>query len=151
MNITPDKGSGEGWSLPARAIELGETPEQAIEREVLEETGLTVIRSEVLAVFGGREFRYTYPNGDQVKCLVVLFRCLMRGEAGGYTDTETIRLKYTSFDEMPKLALLTQCSFCSRTSVNPVCLSSPLRAACSLASAPLLEHPTAVSSSRFRT
>jgi hypothetical protein len=49
--------------------------------------------------------RYTYPNGDQVKYLVVLFRCLTRGEAGGYTDTETIRLKYTSFDEMPKLAL----------------------------------------------
>jgi 8-oxo-dGTP pyrophosphatase MutT (NUDIX family) len=75
MNITPDKGSGEGWSLPAGAIELGETPEQAIEREVVEETGLTVIRSEVLAVFGGRDFRYTYPNGDQVKYLVVLFRC----------------------------------------------------------------------------
>ncbi|MGM4915161.1 NUDIX domain-containing protein [Rhizobium sp. 768_B6_N1_8] len=53
MNIAPDKGSGEGWSPPAGAIELVETPEQAIEREVLEETGLTVIRSEVLAVFGG--------------------------------------------------------------------------------------------------
>jgi ADP-ribose pyrophosphatase YjhB (NUDIX family) len=30
------------WSLPGGRVEAGESPEQAIEREVLEETGLTV-------------------------------------------------------------------------------------------------------------
>lgn len=33
---------GEYWSLPAGAIELGETPEEAVVREVWEETGLKV-------------------------------------------------------------------------------------------------------------
>ncbi|MGY5779415.1 NUDIX domain-containing protein [Rhizobium sp. LEGMi135b] len=103
--LLQEKSSGEGWSLPAGAIELGETPQQAIEREVLEETGLRVIGSEILAVFGGQEFRYTYPNGDQVEYLVVLFKCTTSGEPGGFTDTETASLKYTAFDEMPKLAL----------------------------------------------
>ncbi|ASW05828.1 NUDIX domain-containing protein [Rhizobium sp. 11515TR] len=103
--LLQEKSSGEGWSLPAGAIELGETPQQAIAREVFEETGLRVIRSEILAVFGGHEFRYTYPNGDQVEYLVVLFKCTTSGEPGGFTDSETARLKYTAFDEMPKLAL----------------------------------------------
>ena len=86
--LLQEKASGEGWSLPAGAIELGETPEQAIEREVFEETGLRVVRSEILAVFGGSEFRCTYPNGDQVEYLVVLFKCVTSGEPGGFTDPD---------------------------------------------------------------
>ncbi len=103
--LLQEKAAGQGWSLPAGGIEPGETPQQAIAREVMEETGLEVVSSEVLAVFGGREFRHTYPNGDQVEYLVVLFKCQTSGEPGGYTDNETVSLKYTPFDEMPKLAL----------------------------------------------
>jgi 8-oxo-dGTP pyrophosphatase MutT (NUDIX family) len=33
--LLQEKASGERWSLPAGAIEPGETPEQAIVREVL--------------------------------------------------------------------------------------------------------------------
>ncbi|MCD1266473.1 NUDIX domain-containing protein [Shinella sp. AETb1-6] len=99
------KGQGEGWSLPAGAIELGETPQQAVAREVLEETGLTVIEAEVLGVFGGKDFRYVYPNGDQVEYFVVLFRCLTKGEPGGFSDPETVSLKYTPLNEMPRLAV----------------------------------------------
>ncbi|RYD17210.1 MAG: NUDIX domain-containing protein, partial [Verrucomicrobiaceae bacterium] len=48
------------WSLPAGAIEPGESPAEAVAREVLEETGLTCISSEVIAVLGGGDFRFTY-------------------------------------------------------------------------------------------
>lgn len=99
------KGRGEGWSLPAGAIEPGETPQQAVAREVLEETGLTVTSSKILAVFGGKDFRYEYPKGDRVEYLVVLFECLTSGEPGSFTDPETVGLKYTALNEMPKLAL----------------------------------------------
>ncbi|WP_454858255.1 NUDIX domain-containing protein [Rhizobium binxianense] len=99
------KAKGEGWSLPAGAIEPGETPEQAIAREVLEETGLSVVRSDVLGVFGGVDFRYTYPNGDKVEYLVVLFKCITAGKPGGFTDPETVSLRFTAFAEMPALAL----------------------------------------------
>jgi 8-oxo-dGTP pyrophosphatase MutT (NUDIX family) len=80
--LLQEKASGEGWSLPAGAIEPGESPEQAVEREVREETGLVVAAKEIIGVFGGRGFRCVYPNGDAVEYTVVLFRCSAVREAG---------------------------------------------------------------------
>jgi len=49
----PEKSSGEEWSLPAGAIEPGEAPDEAIRREVREETGLIVEARHVIGAFGG--------------------------------------------------------------------------------------------------
>ena len=97
--------SGEPWSLPAGTIEPGETPEQAIVREVGEETGLAVRPRRLLGVFGGREFRYRYPNGDEVEYTVVLFRCVITGRTGRALDDETASLRYVARWRMPPLAL----------------------------------------------
>ena len=103
--LLQERASGEGWSLPAGAIEPGESPEQAIEREVLEETGLVVAPTKVLGVFGGRHFRYVYPNGDAVEYTVVLFRCAVTRGTNGELDRETKSLRYFAQSEMPRLAL----------------------------------------------
>ncbi len=67
------------WGLPAGAIDLGETPAEAVIREVFEETGLKISPTKITGVFGGREFRYEYPNGDQVEYLTVVFDCKIIG------------------------------------------------------------------------
>jgi 8-oxo-dGTP pyrophosphatase MutT (NUDIX family) len=103
--LLQEKASGEGWSLPAGAIEPGETPQEAIIREVMEETGLAVVSTNVLGVFGGNEFRYIYPNGDQVEYVVTLFKCQVLEGGGTWTDTETKSLRYFAQGDMPPLAL----------------------------------------------
>jgi len=59
----------------------------------------------VLGVFGGREFRYRYPNGDDVEYTVVLFRCVAIGWTGRAIDDETASLRYVARGRMPPLAL----------------------------------------------
>lgn len=103
--LLQEKSSGEGWSLPAGAIEPGETPQQAIIREVMEETGRVVTPGTILGVFGGRDFRHTYPNGDQVEYVVTLFRCHVVEDLGSWSDGETRLLAYFALDDMPPLAL----------------------------------------------
>ena len=75
------------WSLPAGAIEPGESPQEAVVREVAEETGLVCEVERLLGVFGGSAFRHTYPNGDAVESVAVLFACRPVGE-GPITDIE---------------------------------------------------------------
>lgn len=93
------------WSLPAGAIEPSETPQEAIKREVLEETGYVVRELQLVDVFGGANFRYTYSNGHEVENVVILFHCICEDKPGKPTDVETVELRYFSKNDFPGLSL----------------------------------------------
>lgn len=63
------------WAYAGGSVELYERVEDAAKRELYEETGLHADELELLGVFSGEEMRYTYPNGDQVSNVDVLYVC----------------------------------------------------------------------------
>jgi ADP-ribose pyrophosphatase YjhB (NUDIX family) len=91
------------WSLPAGAVEPGESPSAAVAREVVEETGLVVRVETILAVLGGEQCRVRYPNDDEVEYVVTVFACVVLGGALITSNDETKRLEYFAASEMPKL------------------------------------------------
>ncbi len=95
----------EHWSLPAGGIEPGETPAEAIVREVREETGLIVEPERVVALLGGREFRTTYPNGHRVEYHFAVFACRVTSGRLGGLDDETEELQFFPANDLPELTL----------------------------------------------
>jgi mutator protein MutT len=91
------------WDLPAGAIDPGETPAQAIVREVREETGLIVEPTAVAGVFGGQGFRLRYSNGDEVEYTVIVFECRVLGGTLAGLDGEAAELHFIDAAKRPAL------------------------------------------------
>ncbi|USG67423.1 NUDIX domain-containing protein [Brevibacillus ruminantium] len=95
----------ELWGLIAGAIEIGETPAQAVCREVWEETGLQVEPKKIIGVFGGKGHRFTYQNGHQVEYLTIVFACGILGGELHPMNEEMGELRYFDESALPPMAI----------------------------------------------
>ena len=89
------------WSLPGGALELGETLEEGVVREVLEETGLRVEPVRVVEVFD----RISRDDAGQVRYHFVLvdFLChLSKGESADAVQcaSDAVRARWVSVVEL---------------------------------------------------
>lgn len=91
------------WDVPAGAIDPGETPGQAVVREVREETGLIVEPVSVAGVFGGERFRLRYGNGDVVEYTLIVFECRRVGGELANMDGEATELRFMDPAKRPPL------------------------------------------------
>lgn len=89
------------WDYAGGSMELGEEIEETARRELLEETGLTARRLELLGVFSGEDLHYIYPNGDEAYNVDVVYIC--RDYAGELTPQagEVDELRFFDADDLP--------------------------------------------------
>ena len=89
------------WVVPGGTVELGESLEQALVREMREETGLEVVPLEILTVFDRIE-----RDGDRVVYHYVIVDYLCRwlgGEAVAASDA--LEAAWAALDDLPRFDL----------------------------------------------
>ncbi|MCL2171297.1 MAG: NUDIX domain-containing protein [Defluviitaleaceae bacterium] len=94
-------------------LEMGETPEAAAARELFEETGLTAHSLELLGVFSGEDYFYTYENGDNVAIVDVAYFCDNFSGEPMPQPGEVAELRWFAIDDLPENMANT-----SRNSIN---------------------------------
>jgi 8-oxo-dGTP diphosphatase len=97
------------WSIPGGTLELGETLEEGVARELLEETGLTVRVIELIEVFDRIYLERSPPGNDMKKgprfhYVIVDYLCeRLAGEAVAGSDVTDVA--FASEEELGKYNL----------------------------------------------
>ncbi len=72
------------------AIDEDEAPADAGLRETREETGLEVELTDLVAAIGGPQFRITYPHGDRVGCVSIIYTARVVGDPTVVPDGDEV-------------------------------------------------------------
>ncbi|MGI8313579.1 NUDIX hydrolase [Halobacillus mangrovi] len=90
------------WGIPGGFMELNETVEDTARRETKEETGLNLGELELFGVYSGPNLHKTFPNGDQVALVQILFTCRDFSGSFDLNDEETLDAKFFPLDDLPE-------------------------------------------------
>jgi ADP-ribose pyrophosphatase YjhB (NUDIX family) len=90
------------WALPGGAVEPDEDPAVAVAREAREELGVEVTLQGLIGVYGGPEFRISYPNGDLVSYVAIVYACRAAGTPAALDTSEVDEVRFVArLDGLP--------------------------------------------------
>ncbi|WP_142288223.1 NUDIX hydrolase [Bacillus sp. EAC] len=98
------------WGIPGGLLELGETFEDAVKREVFEETNLTINKVRLFGMYSGENGFAQYANGDKVFSVQIIFH--VTDFAGALQqNNESKELRFLDKSEIPDNLNSHQASF----------------------------------------
>lgn len=89
------------WAIHGGGVEMGEAVEEAAKRELREETGLIANNLELFGVYSGENRFFTYPNGDVVYTIGIVYICENFSSELIMETNETSTLKWFDINELP--------------------------------------------------
>jgi 8-oxo-dGTP pyrophosphatase MutT (NUDIX family) len=96
------------WCVPGGAIELGESLEEALKREVKEETSLDIFNPKILDIKAS--VHLVYPNQDEVYYTDVVY-VVNEYEGELNPDSESEKLVWYQIDNLPGNIMPTQIDY----------------------------------------
>lgn len=96
--ILLSKQFGNGYDVPGGGLELGELPEQAVIREIKEETGIDAKNPKLLSVETSF-FKMTHDNGRCHQSLLFYYQCEF---VGGEFSTDGFDEQEKQYADMPE-------------------------------------------------
>jgi ADP-ribose pyrophosphatase YjhB (NUDIX family) len=98
------KVGAERWTIPGGICELGECFEDALRRELQEETSLIVQSAQLLAVVSGAHTFKHIQNGDEFYMYTAVFRVTAWTGTPTPDGHESEELRFFAIDDLPPLA-----------------------------------------------
>ncbi|MCK6583352.1 MAG: NUDIX domain-containing protein [Anaerolineales bacterium] len=92
------------WCVPGGRMESGESAAEACEREILEETGLSVRVKRLVGVYSNPDQLVIYPDGEKVHFVILGFEAeIIGGELG--LSNETTDAGFFSLKEIESMPM----------------------------------------------